>query len=70
MAKEIDQLKRAVRRLIKASVASSWAGSAPPEDRTGIQQELESAIQSYQVQLDKLERIAVSQKTNVKIRGF
>ena len=49
-----SSLRRAVTRLIKAEVADSWKGSKMPEERVGIERELERARSNYHRQLRRL----------------
>jgi hypothetical protein len=53
--KNIAYLKRAVARLVKAEVASSWVGAAPPEDHVAIERELADAKRMYAQAIARLE---------------
>lgn len=49
------ELKKAVKRLIKAEVAHSWMGCYELEaDRIAVQQELDNAKTNYRYRLEKL----------------
>lgn len=52
--KDIEYLKRAVSRLVKASIAESWIGAKDPEDHAAIEAELIAARAQYARAIERL----------------
>lgn len=52
---ELRNLKRAVRRLIKAELEEQWSGAGYPGDAAIVIAELKSAKAAYKLACDRLE---------------
>lgn len=50
-----EQLKRAIRVLVRAEIVNSWKGISPPEDHPIIEDELKSAKTRVSVLIARLE---------------
>lgn len=55
-AKDVARLRRAVHRLITASVVHSWKGTLPPGEVPGVERDLQLARKRYEEALSRLTR--------------